>query len=405
VTVAEALEFAFNLFDPAVKADPYPHYEQMRAAGRVLRNPFLAGQFMLHRHADVSELLSDPETFGMELMGGTGEAAAGELMRARTMLNSNPPEHERLRGVVARAFTSRSIASLEPRSEAVAAELVAPLADGAAFDVVSELADRLPVLIIAEMLGVATSDLDDFVGWSHGLMGGVDILAPAASREHAIKCSRELHDYFACEVERRRARPADHLDDDLVGRIVAANADGRMSHDEVLSACVLLLLGGNETTAKLIANAVLALHRHPDERARLVADPALLPTAVEECLRYDTPVQGDARVAQRDVELAGVDVQAGSLVVALLGSANRDPDTFDEPDRFDVGRDPNPHLSFGRGIHYCLGANLSRIEARAAIGAILRVTPDYSLIEDGDLTYEGSFFFHAPSKLVIEAIR
>lgn len=396
----EAPEAALNIFDERVKADPYPAYAELRAAGRIVRNPFLAGQYMVTRHADVSELFSDPETFGMGALGQEGT----ELLAARTMLNADPPDHERLRGVVARAFSSRTIAGMEQRISALAAELVAPLRDGGAFDVVSELSDRLPVLIIAEMLGVSTSDLDDFVAWSHGLMGGVDALAAPEARRRAIECSQQLHGYFAREVRRRRhARGRGTAPTgDLVGRIVEANGDGRMTDDEMLAACVLLLLGGNETTSKLITNSLLALGRHPDERRRLVEEPDLLPTAVEECLRFDTPVHGDPRVARREVEFAGVRVPQGSLLVGLLACANHDPDVFDDPERFDVTRDPNPHLSFGRGIHFCLGANLSRIETRAAVGAVLRAAPRYELIEPDALSYEGAFFFHAPSKLLIE---
>ena len=396
--MADAPEFAFNLFDPAVKADPYPLYAEMRAAGRVVANPFLAGQYMVPGYDDVVALLNDPATFSNGRLSGPG---ADAVFLAPTMLNTDPPDHERLRGAVARAFTPRSVSVLEARMHEVAAELVAPLADGAPFDVVTELAERLPVLVIAEMLGVSTDDLSDFVEWSHGLMGVLDMFAPPEKQEHARDCSKHLHDYFADEVRRRRDHPTE---DDLVGRLVTANADGRLSEAEMLSSCVLLLLGGNETTTKLVTNAALALARHPDQRARLAADPGLLPTAVDEALRYDTPVQGNARVATRPVELAGVDIPEGSLVVGLLAAANRDPAHFDDPDRFDVGRDPNPHLSFGRGSHHCLGANLARLEGRAALGALLQAAPDYILrTSDAELEYGATFFFHAPVRLTIAA--
>ena len=396
--MAEAPEFAFNLFDPAVKADPYPLYAEMRAAGRVISNPFLAGQFMVPGYDDVQALLADPETFSSGRLAG---GAADNVLLAQTMLNSDPPDHERLRGPVARAFTPRSVNALEGRMADVATELVAPLADGAHYDVVAELAERLPVLLIAEMLGVGTADLSDFVEWSHGLMGILDLFAPPDQVEHARDCSKQLHGYFADEVARRRDRPSE---DDLVGRLVAANADGRLSEAEMLSACVLLLLGGNETTTKLITNAALALARHPEQRARLVADPGLLSTAVDEVLRYDTPVQSNGRVAARAVEFAGVDIPEGALVIGVLAAANRDPAHFADADRFDVGRDPNPHLSFSRGSHHCLGASLARLEARAAIGALLRAAPDYILhTSDAELEYGATFFFHAPIRLTISA--
>jgi cytochrome P450 len=324
------------------------------------------------------------------------------LLLAPTMLTTDPPDHERLRGPVARAFTPRSVHKLEGRMHDVARTLVAPLAGGEPFDVVADLAERLPVLVIAEMLGVGTADLDDFVEWSHGLLGALDLFGPPERREYAAACSKRLHDFFADEVRTRQHRATD---DDLIGRLVAANTDGQMSHEEMLSACVLLLLGGNETTTKLIINGVLALCRNPDQLARLAADPTLVPTAVDESLRYDTPVQGDGRVATRDVELAGVDVPKGALVITLLGAANRDPAVFDEPERYDVGRTPNPVLSFGRGVHHCLGANLARLEARAALGELVRAVPSFGLADpDEALTYQSpTFFFHAPDRLAIRA--
>jgi cytochrome P450 len=392
--VSEVPEFAFNVFDDAVKANPYPLYHEMRAAGRVLRNPFMGGQFMVPGYDDVSALLSDAETFSNQLGGGGG---AANILQAPTMLTTDPPDHERLRGVVSRAFTPRSVSALEPRMAEVAQDLVGPLRDGAPFDVVADLAERLPVLVIAEMLGVGTADLDDFTAWSHGLMGVLDLFAPADKQQHAWDCSKHLHDYFADEVSRRGDAPTE---DDLVGRMVAANTDGRLSEAEMLSACVLLLLGGNETTTKLITNGALALGRHPDQRARLAADPSLLPTAVDEACRYDTPVQANGRIATRPVDFAGAHIPQGSLVMGLLAAANRDPARFDEPDRFDVGRDPNPHLSFSRGIHFCLGASLARLEARAALGALVATAPEYE-VDEAEISYGPTFFFHAPTRLRI----
>lgn len=394
-----APEFVFNLFDPSVKADPYPYYAELRAAGRVVSNPMLGGQFMVGRYDDVVALLSDPVTFSNARLGTGPAGPTANLLRAPTMLNTDPPDHERLRGVVSRAFTPRSVSAMEPRMRTVSAELLQPLADGADYDVVTELAEQVPVLIIAEMLGVSTADLADFTSWSHGLMGALDPFGSPEKMQHAQECAKRLHDYFADEVQRRRTRPTS---DDLVGRMVAANDGGQVSEAEMLAACVLLLLGGNETTTKLITNAVLALHRNPEERARLATDPGLLPAAVEELARYDTPVQGNARVTTRPVTFAGVDMPEGSFVVGLLASANHDEDKFRQPRRLDVGRDPNPHLSFSRGIHFCLGANLARLEARAVLGELMRVAPGYGLAQDeSTLEYGATFFFHAPKQLRI----
>jgi cytochrome P450 len=245
---------------------------------------------------------------------------------------------------------------------------------------------------------VSTDDLDDFAEWSHGLMGVLDMFAPAEKRERAVASSKALHDYFADEVARRRAG---ERSTDLVGRLVEANEDRRLSESEMLSSCVLLLLGGNETTTRLIANAVLALSRHPHERARVAADPSLLPTTVDEALRFDTPVQANGRITTTDTQLAGYDLPKGSLVVGLLAAANRDPAAFEDPGRFDVARDPNPHLSFGRGSHYCLGATLARMEARAALRELLAVAPEYEVGPE-PLEYGPTFFFHSPESLTIQ---
>ena len=391
-----APEFAFNMFDDAVKANPYPLYAEMRAAGPIVSNPFLAGQYMVVGYDEVVALLSDPGTFSN---AGLGSGGAAGVLAAPTMLTSDPPDHERLRGVVSRAFTPRSVSSMEPRMREVSAELLQPLADGADFDVVTELAEKLPVLVIAEMLGVSTNDLEDFTMWSHGLMGVLDPFGSLDKMEHAHDCSKRLHDYFAEEVRRRRQ---EGTSDDLVGRVVAANEGGQLSEAEVLSSCVLLLLGGNETTTKLITNSALALHRNPGERGRLATDPGLLTTAVDELLRYDTPVQANGRIATRDATIAGVDIPTGSLVVGLLGAANHDETKFEDPARLDLGRDPNPHLSFSRGIHFCLGANLARLEARAVLGELMKVAPEYALLDDeSSLVYGATFFFHAPTELRI----
>lgn len=394
--MANAPEFAFNLFDDAVKADPYPLYAELRATGAIVSNPMLMGQYMVGRYDDVVALLNDPVTFSNSGLGAGGPA---ELLPAQTMLTADPPDHGRLRSVVSRAFTPRSVISLEPRMKELSAELLAPLADGADYDVVSEVAQQVPVLVIAEMLGVSTDDVDDFATWSHGLLGALDPLGSADKAQFARDCSKQLHDYFADEVRRRRAQPTA---EDLVGRIVVANEGGQISEAEMLSACVLLLLGGNETTTKLITNAVLELQRNPAERSRLAADPTLMPSAVEELMRYDPPLQGNARIATTDTTFAGADVPAGSLVVGLLGAANHDETRFDEPSRLDLGRDPNPHLGFSRGIHFCLGANLARLEARAVLSALMEIAPNYELVDDpATLEYGATFFFHAPTRLRI----
>jgi pimeloyl-[acyl-carrier protein] synthase len=393
-------EHALNIFDPAVKANPYPYYAQMRELGPVTANPMLLGQFMVTGYDEVANVLGDSEHFSMGSLRGLG-AADSILARTPTMLTSDPPEHTRLREPVSRALSPRLIQEQASWIYQAAREMLTPLRDGETIDTVSCFAERLPALVIAQMLGVATTDLDDFITWSNDLLAGaLDLFADGEKLRRSAECTQNLCDYFAAEVKSRRDAPER---DDLVGRLLAANCDSRLSDDEMYAACILLLLGGNETTTKLITNSVLSLARHPDERARLVVDQELLTPAVEELLRYDTPVQGDVRIARTDVGLGGAFIPAGSLVIALLGAANHDPSRFEDPERLDLRRNPNPLLSFGRGVHFCLGANLARLEARMALKALIEVAPSYGLVEpEAELVYDGpTFFFHAPSRLAI----
>ena len=374
--------YPLNVFDPEVKADPYPHYAAMRAAGPVVRNPLLLGQWMVVGYDEVAGFLHDPGAFSSaQLTPAEGHA---DVFASVTMLDSDPPDHERLRSVVAKAFTPRSVATIEPRIREVARSRLEPLAAGGTLDIVSEVASPLPVLVIAEMLGVEPADRDEFVEWSHAIISTLNPFAMDSERVRAREGAAACRDYFGHQLAERRSHPAD----DLIGRMVAANADARLSDAEVVSSCVLLLLGGNETTTNLITNTVLALARHPDECQRVVADPRLVSGAIEESLRYDAPVQGNVRIATRPVVLGGEQVDQGALVIGLLAAANRDAAKFEQPDRFDVTRHPNPHLSFGHGVHFCLGASLARLEAQVAIGELLRVAPDYRLAEaDARLDY------------------
>ena len=394
-----APELDFPLFDDAVKRDPYPYYARMRDVGPIVRNPAMLGTWMVNAHAPALAVLNDHATFSSSAMRGMQDRVSA--FDAPTMLNSDPPDHERLRGVVQRAFTPRSIAAVEPRLRALTAEMLAPLRDGEPYDVVEHLSYPLPVMAIAELLGVSTDDRASFREWSNQLIAGTNEMAAPDAIAVAQQGADHLKAYFREEIARRRARPGG---DDLVTRLVEANEGEVLDDAELLSSCVLLLVAGNETTTNLISNMTLALGLDHEQRTRVAADPSLIPTAVDEVMRFDAPVQATIRTPVRDVELAGQQLKANEPVMLLLGAANRDPKRFADPDRLDVGRAPNPHLGFGHGIHFCLGAALAKLEARLALEQLLTVAPDYVLESDpATLEYGASFIFHSPKSLVITA--
>ncbi len=388
-------------------ADPYPVYDAMREAGRVLRSPF--GALMVHRYEDVRLTHGDHDAFSMSgidpttMSGGMGDRAeAGmggdEFLMAQTMITTDPPDHERLRRVVNRAFTPRSIAAIEPRVREVARELLAPLAGGEPFDIVAEFAGPLPTIVIAELLGVPAEDASQFRLWSDAVTGTDP--RSRLSNEESQRYRIQLRQYLADQVDARKGAPTD----DLIGRMVEANAEQIMTDDEVVAACVLLLIAGNETTMRLISNMTLALSRHPDQLELLVDDFDRLPAGVEETLRYDSPVQMLFRASKEDAVVGDVEIPKGQFVLTMLGAANRDPDAFDHADVYDVERDENLHVAFGHGIHYCLGAPLARRETRIAFEELLQMAPHFKVLTpDDELDYPPMGLLRSPRSLVVQA--
>ena len=361
--------------------NPYPFYNAMRGSPRKLAfGPFSI--FMLTRYDDVLAGFKRPEIFSsiafresrpemLAMRGATPvqiEAlTAVTLSSVPTIINSDPPEHSRYRGILNRGFTPREIGAFESRIREITARLVDDmLAKGGTAELVSELTVPLPVTVIAELLGVDPERHADFKRWSDAF---VNQMAGAGEIDARIATMREFNDYFAAVIERRRAAPPA---DDFISRLAhAETSEGRLSPAELLAFCRLLLVAGNETTTNLIGNAVNALRQTPAELERLRAEPELFPNAVEETLRFDPPVQGLPRMAVQDVELGGEKIPSGSRVMVMIGSANRDPERWPEPDRFDVARDTTGHLGFGFGIHFCLGSHLARLESRCALEAIV----------------------------------
>ena len=361
---------AWNPLSAAVVQDPWPVYAALRARGTAHRSR-LMNAWLFARHADADAILRDHRNFASDPRRGTLTRRQQAMLPAENeypMLILDPPDHTRLRALVSKAFTSRAVAALEARIRAITAALLDDIDDPGGFDLMAALAQPLPIVVIAEMLGIPAEDRDRFKLWS---VQRARLLEPTVShRERAIArdASREFDAYFRAIIAMRRSEPRD----DIVSALACAEDGGeRLSEREMLNMLRLLLIAGNETTTNLIGNGMLALLANPDQLARLRDDPDLMPAAVEELLRFDSPVQITIRRARADCAVNGFEVRARDNLAVLIGAANRDPDVFDEPDRLDVGRAHCPHLSLGRGIHHCLGAPLARLEARIAFRTLL----------------------------------
>jgi pimeloyl-[acyl-carrier protein] synthase len=299
----------------------------------------------------------------------------------RSMLFRDPPDHTRLRGLVSKAFTPRTIEVMRDHIQEIVDRLLGRALAQGGMDVIEDLAYPLPVTVICEMLGVPVGDHASIRGWSADIARSLDAIGLPSDQsivDRGRVSRRALADYFRALVPERRAHPQPDL---LSGLLAAEEQGDKLTEPEVIAMCLLLFIAGHETTVNLIGNGLLALLRHPDQLARVQGDAALIPNAIEELLRYDSPVQRTARIANTDVDLAGHRVGKGTMVVTALGAANRDPAQFAEPDRLDVTRRDVRHISFGYGIHFCLGAPLARVEGQIALGTLLRRAPRIALAE------------------------
>jgi cytochrome P450 len=390
------------LFDPANRPDPYPLFAQLREAGPF---PLMDGAItVIGTHERCTAILRDPSLSSDRsrtlLPRRFADADGRDDGPAPSFLSLDPPDHTRLRRLVAKAFTPRVIAALEPRIRQIVDDLFADFAGATEFDVVGRYAYPLPVRVISELLGVPVVDQDRFEGWSRWLVRGLDpVMAVTDPTELAaiMTAQAEFHDYFTTLIAARRVDPGD----DLLSRLVLIEEQGdQLTERELIATCTLLLVAGHETTANLIANGVLALLRHPDQLAALRADPTLLPGAVEEVLRYDPPVQLTNRMVRRPMTFGDVDVPTDGMLMVLLGAANRDPAVFAEPDRFDITRDARQHLSFAAGAHFCLGAPLARLEATIALSAFVSRVTDPELDPDS-LRYRPHVNLRGPERMVV----
>ncbi|MCC6237129.1 MAG: cytochrome P450 [Dehalococcoidia bacterium] len=387
----------FNPFLPSFLADPYPHYAALRGQDPVHRS--LALQvWVVTSFAEAEAVLRDADTYSSDLRVATSPLAqalnqqrnASPLGHVATVLNSDPPTHTRLRGLVNRAFTPRTVEALRARIETVTRELLDAAPSDEPFDLMQALAQPLPVIVIAELLGIPPEDRARFKAWSDAIAATTRPMTPQATIEAARRATTELIAYLEPVIARLRQHP----EEDLLSALVQAEDSGdRLTHEELLAFGILLLVAGNETTTNLIGNAVLALSRNPRELDELRRDPSLLPRAIEEVLRWDSPVQTLIRFAKTDGRLGERQIRAGESVLVALGAANRDPARFVDPDRFNIRLERERHLAFGLGPHFCLGAPLARLETEIALGALLARWPSLHLagepVRGGTFTLRG----------------
>jgi len=382
---------AFNPNDPAFLENPFPLY----VFGRQMSPVFFEGRGVwgAFRYDECTAILRDHETWSSWLPGD-----AGEDLPEPSMLGSDPPRHTRLRGLVSQAFTPRMVEQLEPRIRQVANELVDRICEQRECDVVEELTYPLPVIMIAEILGVPPEDRADFKRWSDEVIATLGSGIGDDSRTVSEQTLEEMREYFERLAEERRREPRQDL---LTGLVQAELEGSKLNAQELLQMLILLLVAGNETTTNLIGNAIIEFMNHPDQLQRVLDDPGLLPTAVEEVLRYSSPVQATARRATRDVEIGSKVIAKDQVCLVWLASANRDPAVFPDPDTFDVGRTPNRHIAFGMGIHFCLGAPLARLEARVALEVFLKRVRNFRRATEGPLPRVPTFIMRGVRELPI----
>ncbi|MDQ6778844.1 MAG: cytochrome P450 [Actinomycetota bacterium] len=371
----------YHLLDPEILADPYPLYQQLRTEDPVHWDPYLHA-WVVTRYADVVEVLhrfSAERTHTPEKLAALGmeQLAPIAQVMVRQMLFLDPPQHNRVRGLAAVAFTPRRVERLRSHIEEIADSLLDRVDSRGEMDIMEELANPLPAIVTAEMLGVPTEDHRRLKDWSQDFAEMLGNFQHNPGRAAKVAVSLEEMTAYFQEAVRSQAT---HPTEGLVNALTVAEVDGdRLTEDEVVANVIVTLVGGQETTTNLIGNGLLALLRHPEEMERLRNDPALVPAAVEELLRYESPSQHTARLARDDVQLGGRLIKRGQAVIAVMGAANRDPERFPDPDRLDLARADNRHLAFGWAAHFCFGAPLARIEGQIAFSALLRRLPNLRL--------------------------
>jgi cytochrome P450 len=386
----------FDLFSDDMRRNPYPAYDRLRDASPVVHvAPF--DFWMILDYDGVRRALTDHAAFSSDLSRVPAQGNPGEWF-----IFFDPPRHTKLRAIIAKAFTPRVVANLEPRIRELSRELLDGVIDLGEVDLVATFSAPLPMRVIAELLGVPATDWPRYKRWSDAILKVANTFAPGEETDRIFEDFGAVTEEMRASLPELITRVRSVRPDALLARLVDAEVDGeRLTQQEVLCFVQLLLVGGQETTVNLINNAVLCFLEHPDQLARLRATPDLLPSAIEEVLRYRSPLQWMPRATTRAVELHGKVIPAGKLVLPMMGSANRDPGQFPDAGRFDIARAPNPHLAFGHGIHACLGAPLARLEAGIALADFLGRVKDFELATDEPWEPRQALSVHGPSHLPI----
>jgi cytochrome P450 len=379
-----------NLFSDEARRNPYPLYDQLRIGSPLLRVPPPFNAWMIFDYEGVKWALNDHETF------------SSSVPAPKWFIFFDPPAHTKLRALISQAFTPRMVANLDPRIRQLSRELLDGTIERGEMDLAADFAVPLAMQVIAGIIGIPLADWTRYKQWTDVILRLSYTRSGGEEAERALRdftaVSLEMDACLADMIEQRRRAPLD----DLLTRLIAAEIDGeRLSQKEILGFFQLLIVAGQETTTNLIDNAVLCLLEHPDQLARLRAAPGLMPGAIEEVLRFRSPLQWMMRTPRRDVEVHGQVIPAGQLVLAMIGSANRDPRKFPGADRFDIGREPNPHVAFGHGIHFCLGAALSRMESKIALSDLLERFQSFEFATDEPWQPRHALNVHGPASLPI----
>ncbi len=381
----------YQLLDPEVLANPYPLYHRLRREDPVHWDPFLH-EWVVTRYADVMTVFQDfsanrtPTPEQLTRLRMTALKPFARVM-VRQMVFLDQPAHSRIRDLASKAFTPRRVKVLRPHIQDITDSLLDAVQPKGRMDVIADLGYPLPAIVTAEMLGVPVTDRDQLKPWSEDfaeLLGNFQYNPDRAP--HLLRSLEEMCAYFLAAVQEHREHPRD----DVISALVTAEQDGdRLTDEEIVANCILIMVGGQETTTNLIGNGMLSLLRYPDQLEKLQADSSLIPPAVEELLRYESPIQHTTRVAPNDLVLGGKTIRKGQTVIAVMGAANRDPEQFPDPDRLDICRQDNRHVAFAYGSHFCFGAPLARLEGQVVFETVLRRIPNLRL-EPGPLTWRGN---------------
>lgn len=376
-------QFDLRQLPPAFYANPYPYYKALRETEPVKRMP--DGSYLLTRYADCTQVYKNPKLFSSdktkEFKPKYGDSLLYEHHTTSLVFN-DAPLHTRVRRLMGGALTPRAIAEMQPNLEALVGHLLNKMANKRQVDLIDDFASAIPIEVIGNLLGVPQNERGPLRAWSLSILGALEPLVSPSAFALGNQAVKEFVTYLDDLIERRRRRPSDP-EQDVLTRLIEGDADGeRLSAKELLHNCIFLLNAGHETTTNLIGNGLVALHDHPDQKEKLIAQPELIKSAIEECLRFESSNQLGNRITTQEVTLGGVTMSAGTPITLCIGAANRDPAQFVDPDQFDITRTPNRHLAFGSGVHQCAGMNLARLEGIVAISHFLARFPAFTLSGD-----------------------